>query len=74
MKPYKNKKNVVLLPLYAKHMLVEMSKAEYNRLCKEVPHVKDLKAREQLSATERQAMWLMGISVVQTPKGLFRMF
>lgn len=74
MKAYANKKGVILLPVYAKNMLVEMSKAEYKRLCEEVPQVKELKVREQLSATERQAMWLMGVKVVQTRNGVFRLF
>lgn len=74
MRVYPNKKNVVLLPLYSKQMLVEMSKSDYKKLCKDCPKVKDLKAREQLDATERKAMWLVGIKVVQTPNGLYRLF
>lgn len=74
MRVYKNKKNVVLIPLYNKGMIVEMNPAEYRKLKKDVPAVAERKIYKGLDATLRQAFWLAGLKVVYTPEGAYRLF
>lgn len=74
IKVYPNKKNVILIPVYEKGMLVEVNGAEYRKLVKEFPALKNREVHKSLNAVQRQAMWLVGVKVVQTPEGLYRLF
>ena len=74
MRIYPNKKNVILIPLYEKGMLVEVNGAEYRKLVKKYPALKNHEVHKTLSSVQRQAMWKVGVKVVQTPQGLFRLF
>ena len=74
MRKYQNKKGVILIPLYEKGMLVEVNGAEYRKLVKQFPEVGKREVHKTLNAVERQAMWMVGVKVVQTPEGLFRLF
>ncbi len=74
MKVYTNKKNVILIPVYEKGMMVEVNGAEYRKLIKQFPEVGNRKVYKTLDAVQRQAMWMVGVKVVQTPEGVFRLF
>ena len=74
MRIYKNKKNVTLIPVYEKGMIVEVNGAEYRKLIKEFPEVGKKQVFKNLDATQRQALWLCGVKVVQTAYGVFRLF
>ena len=77
MKVYKElKPGFVLVPMYKKGLLVEMTTQEHAKLKKEIknPNFHSLEARKTLTAPERKAFWMCGIKAVMTPAGLFRLF
>lgn len=73
-KSYKRPANTVLVPLYKKGLVFEMTTKEYENIKKDVPAVANVEPVARLDATTRQALWMVGIKAIATRSCMYRLF